>query len=137
MSYIAKLLIITAISFASVLVIPDCEAFTASHDVQFELHTRENHSENFEVLVADHYGFTVREPTNFDYRKPTRIYVHGYQSSRRSFLRYAKAFLKYSDCNFIAVNWLTGSVTRNYMTARGRVDRVSEWFCFRLFLMIR
>lgn len=112
---------------ASVLVISDCKAFTAKHDVQFELHNRQNHTDHFEVLVADQYGVTDREPTSFDNQKPTRIYVHGYQSSRRSFLRYAKAFLKHSDCNFIVVNWLTGSVTKNYMQARGRVDRVSAY----------
>lgn len=100
-------------------------SFDVRHDVQFELHTREHGVDTYEELQTDQYGRTDRDPTMFDAARPTRIYVHGFRSSRRAYLRYARAFLKNADCNFIAVNWLNGSKTYNYFRARGRVERVS------------
>lgn len=102
-------------------------SFNARRDVEFELHTRDHNTDDFERLVADNFGraSTQYVPTYFDATKPTRIFIHGYMSSRRAFLRYAKAFLKSGNYNFIAVNWLSGSKTYNYMKARKRVERVS------------
>lgn len=103
--------------------------FDARRDVKFELHTRDHSVDSYEDLQADAYGRTERDPTIFDPSRPTRIFVHGYWSSRRAYLRYARAFLKNGDCNFIAVNWLNGSKTYNYFRARGRVQRVSGFGC--------
>lgn len=99
--------------------------FDAENDVRFELHTREHGIETYEDLKVDPYGRMDRGPTIFDPKRPTRLFVHGFWSSRRAYLRYARAFLKNGDCNFIAVNWLKGSKTYNYWRARGRVHRVS------------
>lgn len=123
---IGKLL--PAISLMSVLIIP-LEAFEVGRDVQFELHTRHKHSGTFEILVADHRRFNVGEPTHFDFRKPTRIVVHGFNSQRKHLIQYTTAFLKKHDCNCIAVNWINGSNTLNYFAARSRVDQVSANAC--------
>lgn len=110
--------------------------FIAKRDVEFELHTRDHNNDDFERLMADNYGRTDNFiPTYFDGTKPTRIYVHGYMSSRRAFMRYGNAFLKSGNYNFIAVNWLQGSKTYNYIKARRRVDRVS-YSIFKLMKII-
>lgn len=124
MCFFGKILI-PAISIVAVLKIPFSEAFNASRDVRFELHTRNSHSNNFEILVADQNRHNVSEITNFDYNKPTRIFVHGFNSNHKVIVRCTTAFLKDNDYNCIAVNWLRGSNTLNYATARERVDQVS------------
>lgn len=112
---------------------PVLAKFEVNRDVRFELHTREHSLESFEELRIDGYGRTQEDiagqSTIFNASRPTRVFVHGYWSSRRAFLRYAKAFLNGDDCNFIAVNWLNGSKTYNYWKARGRVERVSVCVC--------
>lgn len=116
--------ILIAHMVAVVFVVVDGK-FDAENDVRFELHTREHGIETYEDLKVDPYGRMDRGPTIFDPKRPTRLFVHGFWSSRRAYLRYARAFLKNGDCNFIAVNWLKGSKTYNYWRARGRVHRVS------------
>lgn len=110
--------------YTSFCVINVFAKFEVNRDVRFELHTREHSLETYEELRIDGYGRT-QDLTIFNATRPTRVFVHGYMSSRRAFLRYAKAFLKGDDCNFIAVNWLNGSKTYNYWKARGRVEKVS------------
>lgn len=130
MSSIRKNLILVIVAVTISIVVAK---FTVNRDVRFELHTREHSLESYEELRADEHGGYGRteEPdpdgftTIFNASRPTRMFIHGYWSSRRAFLRYAKAFLHSDDCNFIAVNWLNGSKTYNYWRARGRVERVS------------
>lgn len=122
--------IVTVLAVAAVFVVIGVVAkFEVNRDIRFELHTREHSLESFEELRIDGYGRTQEQPeplnTIFNASRPTRLFIHGYWSSRRAFLRYAKAFLKSDDCNFIAVNWLNGSKTYNYWKAKGRVERVS------------
>lgn len=122
-------LVVFAVSILAAPAAVECK-FDVSRDVRFELHTREHSLDTFEELRVNQYGRTEelsREDalTIFNATRPTRIFVHGYWSSRRAFLRYARAFLHNADCNFIAVNWLNGSKTYNYWRARGRVERVS------------
>lgn len=107
-------------------------AFSASHDITFELHQRNNQTatysdDKFEVLVdtSAANNNTAKNVIAFDAKKNTRIVIHGFRSSRRSFLRYVRAFLKLGDCNVIVVNWLPGSVTYNYYTARNRAKQVN------------
>lgn len=119
-----SLLWCTIVAATLVLVAVDGK-FNAESDVRFELHTRQHGIETYEDVKVDAYGRMDRGPTIFDPKLPTRIFVHGFWSSRRAYLRYARAFLKNSNCNFIAVNWLKGSKTYNYWRARGRVQRVS------------
>lgn len=125
-----KTTLITVLIVISGVVIGVVDAkFQVNRDVRFELHTREHSLESFEELRIDGYGRTNEDQTEqrtiFNASRPTRVFVHGYWSSRRAFLRYAKAFLNGDDCNFIAVNWLNGSKTYNYWKAKGRVERVS------------
>lgn len=106
--------------------LPNCKTFDASRDVVFELHTRENNTDNFQRLVPN-LDISVQPATNFDHTRLTRIYVHGYLSIRKKCLRYSKAFLQSKDCNFILVNWLSGSLTLNYASARDRVEEVCSY----------
>lgn len=105
--------------------LPLCKTFDASREVVFELHTRENNTDNFQQLFPNHHDVTVQPHTNFNKSRPTRIYVHGYLSLRKKCLRYSTAFLQSKDCNFILVNWLSGSMTLNYASARNRVEDVN------------
>lgn len=125
---------ITVLVVVTFVVIGVVAKFDVNRDVRFELHTREHSLESFEELRIDGVGGRTaqqqmgeenEQSTIFNATRPTRVFIHGYWSSRRSFLRYAKAFLNGDDCNFIAVNWLNGSKTYNYWKARGRVERVS------------
>lgn len=97
--------------------------FDADRDVIYELYTRDRPI-NYQTLEPA-AGDTIRTDTTYDPKKPTRIFIHGFLSKRRNFPRYAEAYLKNGDYNFIAVNWMAGSSTYNYIKARGRVDGVS------------
>lgn len=111
----------------------DGRKFMVHSDVVFELHTRDysideygHHNDSYDMLTIDqNIKNFIDPPIHFDANRPTRIFVHGYQSKRSALIRYAKAYLKMGDVNFIAVNWIIGSSTINYLRARGRVERVS------------
>lgn len=107
-------------------------AFSVNRDVTFELHQRQQNNQinytAYEVIAATSDNSTL-PPSAFDPTKITRIVVHGFRSSRRSFLRYVRAFLKLDDCNVIIVNWLPGSVTYNYYKARNRAKQVNFPLC--------
>lgn len=124
--YCSGNLLISSLSLVFLFfIIHDGEAFKVSRDVKFELHTRQNHSENFEILFPDRSLHNSGELTNFDFNKSTRIFVHGFNTNRELMIRCATAFLKHNDFNCIAVNWMKGSNIWNYETARRRVERVS------------
>lgn len=61
---------------------------------------------------------------NWNPRRRTRIFIHGYYSDRKTFMKYAHAYLRRGDYNFIAINWLLGARTLNYFKARRRVHLV-------------
>lgn len=61
---------------------------------------------------------------NWHPNRPTRIFIHGYYSNRRTLSQYVRAYLKRGDYNFIIINWLRGAVTINYVKARHRVREV-------------
>lgn len=96
--------------------------FNADSDVVYELYTRDRPID-YQILNPA-AGDLIRTDTTYDPKKPTRIFVHGFLTKRRNFQRYAEAYLKNGDYNFIAANWIAGSSTYNYVKARGRVDGV-------------
>lgn len=58
--------------------------------------------------------------------RQTRIFVHGYYSDTDTLNKYAEGYLNRGDFNFIAINWLKGAQTINYVKARHRVREVGE-----------
>lgn len=104
------------------MAIAEVTAFDEYEDIDFELYTRE-HAQSWHLMNASH-GELIRN-TDWSAARPTRIFVHGFKSKRKVILRYAEAFLKAGDYNFIAVNWMKGSSTFNYYVAKNRVKKVS------------
>lgn len=85
------------------------------------------------VLNSDNLVYTNRTISghqncrwNWNPNKPTRIFIHGYFSTRDTFMDYARAYLERGDFNFIAINWLKGAITINYKRARNRVREIGE-----------
>lgn len=99
--------------------------FSVETDVIFELYTRKNPTEP-QFLSLNNYT-TVRE-SNFNWRLPTRILIHGWYSEGLLTPRFADAYLVNGRhrVNFIAVNWQKGSDTVNYLAARRRVRDVAR-----------
>lgn len=82
---------------------------------------------NFVLAQADNQILGVRNcQWNWSPGRPTRVFIHGYYSDRKTFMKYAHAYLRRGDYNFIAINWLRGARTLNYFTARRRVELVGE-----------
>lgn len=63
---------------------------------------------------------------NWNPNRPTRIYIHGYYSDQDTLKKYAKAYLDRDNYNFIAINWLEGAQTINYVKARYRILEVGK-----------
>lgn len=103
--------------------------FNVRNDVIFEMYTKSNGSEKLTLSQLDHQqnGRVARSIRNFafDYRRPTRIFVHGFLSKRDTLDMYPRAYLAAGDFNLIVVNWLKGAVTLSYSRARNRVKLVS------------
>lgn len=103
-------------------------SFDASEDVYYELYTNDQPLTHFHNLLTMNHDNNRSQPiaeSPFDRNRPTRIYVHGYRSKRKNFLKYAEAYRLKGNFNFIAVNWLDGASTINYYKARNRVEAVS------------
>lgn len=105
--------------------------FNFLYDIIFELHS--NSSSIQQMTLSNLDGRVGRanphDPSKiltFDYRRPTRIFIHGFYSNRDTLDAYAKAYREAGDYNFIAINWLEGAVTLNYKRARDRVKIVGE-----------
>lgn len=58
--------------------------------------------------------------------RPTRLFIHGYYSDDATLKQYARAYIERDDFNFIAINWLPGARTINYVTARHRILKVGR-----------
>lgn len=63
---------------------------------------------------------------NWSPHRSTRIFIHGYYSDHDTLMRYARAYLERDNFNFIAINWLRGAQTINYVKARHRVLEVGR-----------
>lgn len=94
--------------------------FDIEKDLIFRLYTQENPNTYYELKS------NLEPPAAFNPYRPTRIFVHGFQSSENVLLRYKDAFLKSGDYNFIAVDWTKGASTLNYLKAKKRVKPVSS-----------
>ena len=97
-------------------------AFDIESDLLFRLYTREVPDLYFALRANDEPPVSQ---TPFNPSRPTRIFIHGFKSKEKTINRYAEAYLKSGDFNFIAVDWLKGSNTFNYLMAKGRVRPVS------------
>lgn len=101
--------------------------FNFRHDIIFELHSNTSEAEKLTLSHLDErVGRSANLKTAFDYRRPTRIFIHGFLSNRDTLDTYAQAYRKAGDYNFIAINWLAGAVTLSYKRARDRVRLVGE-----------
>lgn len=63
---------------------------------------------------------------NWNPNRPTRLFIHGYYSDQDTLKNYARAFIERDDFNFIAINWLPGARTINYVKARYRILEVGK-----------
>lgn len=63
---------------------------------------------------------------NWNPNRPTRLFIHGYYSDHNTLKKYATAYLARDDYNFIAINWLHGAQTVNYVKARYRILEVGK-----------
>lgn len=100
-------------------------AFDIEKDLAFRLYTKE---EPVMYYVLRTNGNPPVSDTPFNAKRPTRIFVHGYKTKEKTIDRYVQAYLKAGDFNFIAVDWIKGASTYNYLTAKSRVRPVSEKF---------
>lgn len=94
-------------------------ALSINKYLQFRLYTRENQI-GYYVLTTNGISETPFNPN-----RQTRIFIHGFRSEEEIIRRYADAYMKLGDFNFIAVDWLKGASTWNYLAAKGRVGQVS------------
>lgn len=116
---IAKWMLVPCI--LAILIVNAAHAFNEYEDVHFELYTRE-FPDSWQILNSSRGDDLLQ--TSWKAERPTRFFVHGYRSKRKMIERYSKAFLQAGDYNFIAVNWMEGSSTKNYYVARNRVKKV-------------
>ena len=99
--------------------------FSVKNDVRFELFTYKNPTEP-QILI--HNNQTSVKLSNFSWKRPTRILIHGWYSEGLLTPRFADAYLVKGKhrVNFIAVNWQKGSDVYNYYNARHRVQEMAE-----------
>lgn len=121
------------------------QSFDANKHVFYEMHCRSTNKttnptlSDIDLSVLDNSNLifdgsrsnrTIREVKNcrwnWNPNRPTRFFIHGYYSTQDVLTQYAKAYLERGDYNFIAINWLRGARTINYMKARNRVQQVGE-----------
>lgn len=63
---------------------------------------------------------------NWNPNRPTRLFIHGYYSDEETLKQYARAFIERDNFNFIAINWLRGARTIDYVKARHRIMEVGK-----------
>lgn len=97
-------------------------AFNIEKDLTFRLYTKEAPIVYYALKTS---GSPPISDTPFNSSRPTRIFVHGYKSKEKTIDRYTEAYLTLGDFNFIAVDWIKGADTFNYLTAKSRVGPVS------------
>lgn len=100
--------------------------FPINTAVRFELFTVSNPTE---PQLITHRDEATLSNSNFDPNRPTRIFIHGWNSQGLLTPRFAEAYFQKGghDVNFIAVNWRAGSDTINYVGARRRVNVVGPY----------
>lgn len=119
-----------------------CAVFIPEKHIYYEMFCKSSNKttivtlSDIELNVLDHSNFIYESDNqilgvqnchwNWSPRRHTRIFIHGYYSDRKTFMKYAHAYLRRGDYNFIAINWLRGARTINYFKARRRVQLVGE-----------
>lgn len=143
---ISSILILISVIIISV----NAGGFDAKKDVSYEMYCRfSNTSTNttlhdigqslYDQNILKHENFIVdgyhdnRILTgvqncrwNWNPNRPTRIFIHGYYSDHDTLRKYANAYLERDNFNFIAINWLRGAKTINYVKARFRILEVGK-----------
>lgn len=101
----------------------------STNTTSYGIDTNTLHHNNF-IEIDDGSNRMIRGVKNCRWNwhpaRPTRIFVHGYYSDEGTFKQYAEGYLNRGDFNFIAINWLRGAKTINYVKARHRVREVGE-----------
>ncbi|XP_031627080.1 lipase member H-A-like [Contarinia nasturtii] len=119
--------------------------FDAKRDVFYEMYCRfSNHStattlQEIDSNILNNDNFILNGENdnrtligvqncrwNWHPNRPTRLFIHGYFSDQDTLQKYAHAFLERDDFNFIAINWLRGAKTINYVKARHRIREVGQ-----------
>ena len=119
-----------AFSCMLVIELAGAQGFVPDEHVIFEFHSREsdiwtNHTIQ-DIESTKGRRNEIFRKFNFDATRPTRIFIHGFLSNRETLDKYAAAYSRLGDFNFIAINWLRGAVTIRYVKARLRVRAVAE-----------
>lgn len=96
----------------------DCEV-----QLNFWLNTPSNML-NEQELKTSGAAYNISE-SHFDARRPTRIFIHGYNSYEKLLNRFREYYMVLGAYNFIAVDWIASSCTYNYLTAVGHITSVS------------
>lgn len=92
--------------------------------VRFELFTREN--QDAPQLLSPNNDSLL--DTNYDPNRPTRMFIHGWNSQGKLTPRFTEAYFKKGNLNVnvIAVNWRDLS-DDDYVGARRRIDAVGSY----------
>lgn len=136
---VTSLLLISAISLAS------AGKFDSKKDVFYEMYCRFSNVStvttlddiDINILKNDNFVVNGENETrtmsgvrncrwNWHPNRPTRLFIHGYYSDEDTLKNYARAYLERDDFNFIAINWLKGAKTINYVKARHRIMEVGK-----------
>lgn len=135
----------TLVLLISVITLIKAGKFDAKRDVFYEMYCRySNHStattlQEIDTNILTHDNFIVNGVNesrtlvgvqncrwNWHPGRPTRIFIHGYFSDQDTLKKYARTYLERDDYNFIAINWLRGAKTINYVKARHRILEVGQ-----------
>lgn len=117
--------------------------FDAKKHVSYEMYCRNNmfatRTTLYDINVLKHENLVIngagdnRTVTgvkncgwNWNPNRPTRLFIHGYYSDEALLQRYARAYIERDDFNFIAINWLRGARTIDYIKARHRIMEVGK-----------
>lgn len=104
----------------------DYPYFPIRSAVRFELYTRDNPNE---PQLLSHCNESSLTNTSYDPNRPTRMFIHGWNSKGALTPFFTDAYFKKGshNVNLIAVNWRDGADTVDYAGARHRVNRVGSY----------
>lgn len=117
--------------------------FDAKKDVSYEMYCRYSNETTtttlYDINILKHANLIINGVGdnrtvngvrncrwNWHPNRPTRLFIHGYYSDEETLKRYARGFIERADFNFIAINWLRGARTIDYVKARHRIMEVGK-----------
>lgn len=126
-----------------VVILTSAGEFDAKKHVSYEMYCRNSIEATsttlYDINILKHDNFiiggdgdnrTVNGVKNCNWNwhpnRPTRLFIHGYYSDQETLKQYARAFIERDDFNFIAINWLRGARTIDYVKARHRIMEVGK-----------